>query len=546
MRRPRLALAALLVAAGLVAGWTIGDAAASMAKVRLAFLTMREGYVDPVDEPGLVEAAIRGMLARLDPHSAYLTREEMRRVREQFNAGFEGVGISYERIPGPDGPRTDTFAVQTVLADGPSASAGVLSGDRLIAVDGRRAFGLADSALVARLRGPSGSRVVLRLLRLPERDTVDVAVTRGRVPLPAVESAFMIDETTGYVRVLRFARTTGDEVDAAIRRLKGEGATRLLLDLRGNGGGLLDQGVRVSDAFLPAGLRIVEQRGRTSRNTATYAATSAGEAERLPLVVLVDRATASASEIVVGALQDHDRALVVGQRTFGKGLVQTQRELVDGSAVRVTVARYYTPLGRLIQTPYANGTGRAAYDLSKLERARRDQGARLADLIDEVPDSLHYRTPRGRVVLGGGGILPDVLVADTLSATLRAILRSSEETAIGRSYVDAHRADLLRRYPSAASFARDFAFTAAERNALTTRLATRLATLGSDTTATTADAWRPRIAAEDDAIVDLVRARIALRLYGREASQRILLRDDRVAQEALRHWAEAADLARPR
>ncbi len=393
---------------------------------------------------------------------------------------------------------------------------------------------------------PAGSRVVLRLLRLPERDSVEVAVVRGRVPLPAVESAFLLEDRTGYVRVLRFARTTGDEVDAAIARLRQEGATRFLIDLRGNGGGLLDQGVRVADTFLPAGQRIVEQRGRTARNTAVFDATSAGTGEAAPLIVLVDRATASASEIVVGALQDHDRALVVGQRTFGKGLVQTQRELPDGSAVRVTVARYYTPLGRLIQTPYVAGTARSGYDLSKVERARRDQGARLADLIDEVPDSLHYTTPRGRVMIGGGGLLPDVLVVDSLSATLRAVLRSGGETAAARAYVDAHRSELLRRFPTGAAFASGFSFTESERRAAFAALAPRIAALRLDSTATTADAWRARVEAESAEVDNLLRARIALRLYGREAAQRILLLHDRVAQEALRHWPEATDLAQAR
>ena len=364
--------------------------------------------------------------------------------------------------------------------------------------------------------------------------------------LPAVESAFRIDSQTGYVRVLRFARTTGDEVDAALRRLRGEGATRFVIDLRGNGGGLLDQAVRVADTFLPAGQRIVEQRGRTARNTATYAATSAGQAEGAPVLVLVDRATASASEIVVGALQDHDRALVVGQRTFGKGLVQTQRELPDGSAVRVTVARYFTPLGRLIQTPYVAGTGRQAYDLSKLERARRDVGARLADLIDEVPDSLHYTTPRGRVMIGGGGLLPDVLVVDSLSAPLRAVLRSGAETTVARAYVDARRADLVRRFPTAAAFAEGFALSDAERRAVLERVATLVAARDRDAETTGPEAWRTSLDEHAAEIDNLIRARIALRLYGREAAQRILLQEDRVAQEALRHWAEAIDLAAAR
>ncbi len=542
--RPRsFAAAAALVGAGVLAGWTASDAATSLAKLRVAFLTMREAYVDAPDESRLVEGAIRGMLKRLDPHSAYLTPAEMARVREQFSAGFEGVGIAYERILGPAGGRADTFAVQSLVPGGPSEAAGVRTSDRILALDGRSVQGLADSALVARLRGPGGTQVAMRLLRLPSRDTVEVVVTRGRVALPAVESAFLLDDRTGYIRLVRFARTTSDEVVAAATRLRGEGAVRFVLDLRGNGGGLLDLAVQLSVAFLPAGLRIVEQRGRTARNTAVFTATSAGAFETDPLVILVDGATASASEIVAGAMQDHDRALVVGQRTFGKGLVQTQRELPDGSAVRVTVARYYTPLGRLVQTPYATGEGRDAYFASKRDRERRDQGLLLRDLLGEVPDSLHYRTPRGRTMIGGGGILPDVIVSDSLDATVRAVLRTGEETRLARAYVDVHRDALLARFPTAAAFARDFAFSDAERTARDAALATRLTTLRADTTALDAAAWRPRLRADARMLDALLRARIALRLYGREASQRVLVAEDAVLREARTHWTDAVALA---
>ncbi len=560
--RLRAGLAATaLVLVGVVAGWSVGDAATALGKLRVAFLTIREAYVDAPDEPRLVEAAIRGMLKKLDPHSAYLTAAEMSRVREQFSAGFEGVGIAYERIAGPvsesGGVRADTFAVQSIVAGGPSEAAGVRTSDRILALDGRSVMGLADSALVARLRGPAGTRVAMRLLRLPARDTVTITVTRGRVPLPAVESAFVVDEAlmglpdgggtgrVGYIRLIRFGRTTNDELTAAMERLRGEGADRFVLDLRGNGGGLLDQAVQVSDDFLGAGLRIVEQRGRTARNSAVFTATSAGAFERVPLVLLVDGGTASASEIVAGALQDHDRALIVGQRTFGKGLVQTQRELPDGSAIRVTVARYYTPLGRLVQTPYDTGGPLDTYFASKRDRERRDRGLLLRDLIDEVPDSLHYRTPAGRVVIGGGGILPDVLVTDSLTGTLRAVLRAGEETTLARALVDTRRDDLLARFPTAEAFARGFAFTDADRAWRDAHLAARLTSARADSAwAADAPAWRRRLAADSRLLDVIISARVALRLYGREAAQRVLLADDAVAREALMHWDDAAALSR--
>lgn len=535
--RPLLLCLFALMAFGAGGAWKMLDQESALGKLRAAFFVMREQYVEPIDEPGVVEAAIRGMLKDLDPHSTYLTPAQMERVRDEFNAGFEGIGISFERLAG-EGPASDTISVQYVLEGGPSEAAGVQTGDRILMIDATPVIGISDSAVVRRLRGPSGSEVRLTLLRPSAPDTLLLTVTRGRVPLPTVEGAYMLDARTGYVRLTRFARTTWGELVSALTTLRAQGMERLVLDLRGNGGGYLDQAVKVSDEFLGGSKVIVSQRGRTVQNTGIFSSNPGGRFERNPVVVLVDGASASASEIVAGALQDHDRALIVGQRTFGKGLVQTQRELADGSAIRVTIARYYTPVGRLLQTPYSRGEQPDTYQASKRDRRDRDRGLLLRSLLDEVPDSLKYRTPKGRTVIGGGGILPDVLVSDTLAPAVQAVIRRGLETRFARSRVEQGLAGLRARYPDGDRFRQDFRFPEADLAAFEQYAATALADTSKDVAT-----WRADLRAVRADLDVLIRARMAGRLYGRGAAQAVLGERDLVLQVARRHWDEAVALA---
>ncbi len=536
----RLRTLQLLIALGLVvfglAAWRAVSPETALTKLRSAFFVMREQYVEPIDEPAVVEGAIRGMIAHLDPHSAYLTPAQMERVRDEFNAGFEGIGVSFERIPATGG-LPDTIAVQSVLEGGPSEGAGVQPSDRILFVNAESVAGLADSALVRRLRGPSGSEVRLTLFRPSQADTVVVAVTRGRVPLPSLEGMYMIDSHTGYVRLTRFARTTSGELVNAITTLRARGMDRLVLDLRGNGGGYMDQAVKVADEFLDADKVVVTQRGRTLQNTAAMGSTAGGRFERGPVIVLVDGATASASEIVAGALQDHDRALIVGQRTFGKGLVQTQRELPDGSAVRVTIARYYTPSGRLLQTPYVLGERPETYQASKRSLREHDRGLLLRDLLDEVPDSLKFRTDKGRTVIGGGGILPDVLVADSLAPTVLAVLRRGLETRFVRGVVSRDVVALRARYRTAEAFGQGFRFTPAQVAVFEQNSAAALAD-----TSKSAAAWQGDLVAARAELTAILRARVAERIYGRGASRVVLGDTDRTLQAALQRWNEAIAL----
>ena len=359
MKAGRLAgLIVLLSMSGFLLGTRLsvfsdGTTLTYLDKVAAVFKIIDESYVDEVAAEALAEGAIRSVLAELDPHSIYITADRMKRVQEEFEASFEGIGISYEIIPGSEGQ--DTVGVITVIPGGPSEEVGLLSGDRIVAVDDSSAIGYSTEDVQHNLKGPSGSVVNVTVRRPGYPRLIDFQITRDEIPIVTLDAAYMIDDRTGYVGLNRFARTTHEEFVEAVRELKEQGMERLVLDLRNNAGGYMDQAVRISDEFLPKGHAIVSAKSRHGRFSQSYGSRSGGVAEDLPSIVLVDEASASASEIVSGALQDHDRALILGRRTFGKGLVQRQFELEDGSAVRVTIARYYTPAGRLIQTHYENG-----------------------------------------------------------------------------------------------------------------------------------------------------------------------------------------------
>jgi carboxyl-terminal processing protease len=395
-----------LVAVGIVVGVVLPpepDAPPdTFEALREAYQSIRGHYVEPVTAGALTEHAMRGMLRDLDPHSAYIPPQRMSAIEESFQASFEGIGVTYELIRGPSGQ--DTIAVVTVVPRGPSDAAGVQPGDRIVAVSGTSAIGWSHERIRSALKGPSGSDVAVTLRRPGDPRPISVRITRDEVPLRTVDASFMLDDSTGYLKLNRFARTTHQELRRALRTLDRHGMQRLILDLRGNAGGFMREAENVADEFLVDDQVIVSARGRrTGRDVVR--ATGAGIYEDRPLTVLVDRGSASASEIVAGALQDHDRALIVGRRTFGKGLVQRQYTLQDGSGLRVTVARFYTPSGRLIQTPYDG-------------RARTPHALEGGPDASSAPDSLRHRTDAGRLVMGGGGIQPDHVVPREDSAAL--------------------------------------------------------------------------------------------------------------------------------
>ncbi len=558
------ALAAGVLALGIVLGFHVrevasGDGAfAGLEKIEEAFGFISQNYVEPVDSAELAEDAIEGMLAGLDPHSTYISAAEMRDVRESFDASFEGIGIYYEMIEGPED--RDTLAVLMPIAGGPSEEAGLHPGDRIVEIDDTTAIGF-DTELVQRyLKGPKGTEVRVVVSRPGYTERLNFTITRDRIPLETVVAAYMVDERTGYVKLQRFARTSHQELLQAMDALRAQGMDRLILDLRGNAGGLLEQAYRIADEFLPAGQAIVSTRSRFPNNNRVYTATADGQFERQPVIVLVDENAASASEIVAGALQDHDRALVVGRRTFGKGLVQQQFGLSDGSVLQMTVSRYFTPVGRLIQTPFELGEGEEAYFEAKrsLRTAMEDRLGQnglvdVSRLAGDVPDSLQFRTDGGRVVFGGGGILPDYLVPiDTLAPALRTVIGRNLDNEFARAYLDRQGDGFRRTWADRpAEFARQWrldeagfeSFLAFADNHGVDVVDARPATAGADTTAAEGVLVRSEARALRADIETRIRAFVARRLYGVEAFYPVIGQIDETLVEANRLWDQATALA---
>ncbi len=366
-------------------------------------------YVDSVSMDSLAEHVIPRLVEELDPHSVYIPASEMRELNEPLEGEFDGIGVVFNMA-------TDTVIVLNVIPHGPSDKAGVKAGDRIIEIDDSLVAGrkIPQNAIVKRLRGPRGTKVRLGLDRQGISDRVEVEVERGVIPIKSVEAAFRIDEGIGYVKLGQFARTTHQEVRRALDTLRAQGVERLIFDLRGNSGGYLDQAIAVANEFLHEGQLIVYTEDRHHEQLREYA-DGRGTAQDMEVVVLIDEGSASSSEILAGALQDNDRGTIVGRRSFGKGLVQRQIPYADGSALRLTTARYYTPTGRSIQKPYTIGD-EASYEEDLWNRYRNNEFF-SADSI-HFADSLRRVTPGGKVVYGGGGIMPDVFVpADTTDVT---------------------------------------------------------------------------------------------------------------------------------
>lgn len=401
----------LAVCIGLAAGLLIGAKMANNSsrpgitnKIEEVLEMIEENYVDAITTDSLAESAISHMLEKLDPHSVYIPAEDILQANEGLRGNYEGIGVEFNIF-------RDTLTVVTALSGGPSEEAGIRSGDRIIRVDGESiaGTGITNSKVYKLLKGPRGTRVELVILRRKEQ--LNFTITRGRIPQFSVDASYMIAPGTGYIKISQFSSTTFDEYKEAFSGLKGKGMKRLILDLQGNPGGYMTEAIALADEFLIEGKKIVFTKGNNSRFDQSADATEGGEFHDGELIVLVNEGSASASEIVAGALQDNDRALLVGRRTFGKGLVQSPFTLDDGSELRLTISRYYTPSGRSIQRPYGDDFAYA----EDLDNRLLNGEMFHADSV-RFNDSLQYTTVSGRTVYGGGGIMPDFFVPlDTTS-----------------------------------------------------------------------------------------------------------------------------------
>lgn len=420
-------------------------------KIQIAQMAIANFYVDSVDQKKLTEDAIRGMLEQLDPHSSYTNPEETKSLNEPLEGNFEGIGVQFNILE-------DTLVVIQPTTKGPSEKAGIVAGDRIVLVDGQPIAGvkMPRDSVMRLLRGPKGTKVKLGIVRRGVKDLMYFTVTRDKIPVNTLDASYMIAPGVGYIHLDRFGATSGKEVSDAIAALKEQGMQRLIFDLQNNGGGYLGAAKEVAEQFLPTGSLIVFTEGKQIPSQRFYAGRSGGFREG-ELVILVNEYTASAAEIVSGAIQDYDRGTIVGRRTFGKGLVQRPFDLPDGSMIRLTVAHYYTPSGRCIQKPYTKG-GKKDYDRDFINRLNHGE-LTCVDSIHLDSTKTYYTLKEHRMVYGGGGIMPDIFMpADTSfsSKLYLNLIRKGVFNAFSIDFALANRESLLQKYPKFSDFNKKF------------------------------------------------------------------------------------------
>jgi carboxyl-terminal processing protease len=406
-------------------------------------------YVDQPDDKKLEQAAIDGMLKDLDPHSVFIPAEEVKESNQELEGNFEGIGVEFNIL-------NDTIIVVSPISGGPSEQLGIRAGDRIIKIDDKKVAGVGfkNEDVFKSLRGPKGTKVKVAIYRAGNPKLIDFTITRDKIPIYSVDASYMAAPDVGYIKINRFGGTTLEEYATAFEKLHKQGMKNMILDLRGNPGGYLKSAIDLADQFLGKNKLVLYTQGR-ARPKETYNSTAMGNFESGKLVVLIDEGSASASEIVSGALQDWDRAVIIGRRSFGKGLVQEPFMLSDGSALRLTVARYYTPSGRCIQRSYKKGVDDYYEDISR----RFQHGELISKDSIKLADTVKYYTANHRVVYSGGGIIPDIFVPiDTgeNSVYLQKLLNKAVFTEFVIDYVDRHRSNFNKKYPDFQAFNKNF------------------------------------------------------------------------------------------
>jgi carboxyl-terminal processing protease len=396
---------ALGVAGGILLGATFAgsgkksqDFMQSVMKFREVMTYVEKAYVDEVESDELVETAIVKMLEKLDPHTVYVPKKDVELSNSELQGGFEGIGIEFNIF-------RDTIVVLAPLSGGPSEKVGLMAGDKIVTVDGETVagIGITNRGVIDRLRGPKNTEVTVGIKRRNHKDLISFLIVRDKIPQYSVDAGYMVDDEIGYIKIARFSATTYDEFKEKLEYLNSKGMKKLIIDLQGNPGGYMDRAVNIADELISGNGMIVSQEGKEPRSNAEYRAYREGLFEEGPVIVLINEGSASGSEIVAGAIQDHDRGLIVGRRSFGKGLVQSLFRLSDGSELRLTISRYYTPSGRSIQRPYNDDLTEYQMDM----KTRWDHGEFFHQDSIKFEDSLKYYTTKGRLVYGGGGIMPD-------------------------------------------------------------------------------------------------------------------------------------------
>jgi len=514
----------MLISIGLLIGMKVENAVTgddvfdNVKKFNEALTLVQKNYVDDVNTDKLTEAAIKGMLAQLDPHSTYITQDQLKRINEDFQGSFEGIGVEFDIV-------NDTITIVSPISGGPSEALGISAGDKIVKIDGVSSIGMSREDVPKKLRGAKGTKVNVTIFRAGSPNLLEFEITRDKIPLYSVDASFMINNEVGYARVSRFSATTYDELAKALGELRAKGMQKLILDLRNNPGGYLDQAVKITSMFIDNGKQIVYTKSRISAYNEDYASYG-GEYTKMPLIVLVNDGSASASEIVSGALQDWDRGLIVGETTFGKGLVQRQYSLTDGSAMRVTTSRYYTPSGRTIQKPYEG----AEY---KKMLNNNEEGENINHEKDKDTTKPEFKTKGGRTVFGGGGITPDFIIKlENLTEYSVSLRRLNLFLQFANSFFETNKDNIKSSYSDYLKFRDNFDVTESMLQSFKD-LAESKGIAFND------EQWNK----DKDFIIASIKSIIARDLWGNNGSAAVFLATDKQFQKAMELFPEAEKLA---
>jgi carboxyl-terminal processing protease len=542
-RKRTAAFVGLAVASGILLGLVLSDRVLAQSDKETSSIytqlrlfnkvleLVQQNYVEEVDPEPLIEGAITGMLEKLDPHSTYVDSERFARMNERNQGEYFGIGISFEI-------RDNFITVISPIEGSPSDRLGIRAGDRIIKIDGASAEGISTEEVFDKLRGPKGSRVHVTISRPGIEDLFEYDIERDKIPIVSVPYHFMLDAETGYVRAIRFSATTSEELESAINDLRTQGMKRMIFDLRGNSGGYLNQAIEVTDKFLAGGKTVVYTKGRIEGSSTYYYSTDNDKLPNFPLIVLVDHGSASASEIVSGAIQDHDRGLVLGMTTFGKGLVQRQYTLKDGSALLLTVARYYTPSGRLIQRDYTDRDKYSSEEAieeaeAEIEQAKGPEG----EAEKKLPA---FKTDAGRTVFGGGGIQPDIKVPYSRKFTELQTKLEREQMFLDFAYKLANQRN-MKKTDNFDTFLKNWNVDDNTLASFKSYVDEKNAGREEDKKITyTADEWKK----DTDYIKQALKREIARNVWGEGMRYRVVIADDEMIPVAMKHFDQAALMAK--
>lgn len=513
------------------------DLGSQASKLRRALVIIDKKYVDPLQAATVAEEGVKGMVNSLDPHSMYIPARQADDVKDNYEGSFGGIGIVFE-VP------QDTARVISPVAGGPSEEVGVMAGDRIVKIEDSTAVGLSSTEIQDRLKGEVGTEVQMTVYRPLMEKRITFTITRAKIETRSIYSSHMVNDETGYIEINRFTMKTHDEFRKAVKKLLDKGMEQLLLDLRNNPGGVMRSSWQIANEMLGKGMTIVKTKGRDASMNRVFRAEAGGLLRDQPVIVLVNGNSASASEILTGALQDHDRAFIVGRRTFGKGLIQRQFDLGDESVLQMTVGRYYTPVGRLIQSPYERGNRKNYYQrkTSTISQATYHP----AKYKESIPDSLAYQTDHGRTVFGGGGILPDYVVKPDTTA-LTYLVRSGLDYAFARKWFTSHENRLRSTWQDRPEeFRASFEVSDEMKSSFWAFAEEKGVTITEDPDSANTD---ERIYAkatakeENDFVATRVKGYLARLLYGRGVARPILNKADPIFKEAMSLWPSSRKMA---